>query len=283
MEEKTGEKSRIEIPSHSREEREIDILEQLCIWRKQDKEMEINEAMICQQLGIPKKMVGTALKKMVEKGYIYPYQANETIRVTSYGISKGNECQKRHHSVSQFLQYIGVSEETAEQDACRAEHFLTDETVKALCVFVNSDLKGYERVIRNSNLSDRYDPGEYEFMMQIYSMDRNRPRKFAKEHDWYTGNITLEMTTDSGWFELQYADEEQKFRKKLWYKNAGSIIDDWKEAEKGEQGERIPAEAFEYIKKSGESLIEGSLLIALTEEHENPDFWNSCQLEIEIW
>ena len=56
-----------------------------------------------------------------------------------------------------------MSKETAEQDACRAEHFLTDETIKALCVFANSDLKGYERVIRNSNLSDRYDPGKYEF------------------------------------------------------------------------------------------------------------------------
>lgn len=98
-----------------------------------------------------------------------------------------------------------------------------------------------------------------------------------------TGNITLEITTDSGWFELQYADEAQKYRKKLWYKNAGSIIDDWKEAEQGEHGERIPAEAFEYIKKSGESLIEGSLLIALTDELESPDFWNSCQLEVEIW
>lgn len=48
-------------------------------------------------------------------------------------------------------------------------------------------------------------------------------------------------------------------------------------------GERIPADAFEYIVKEGESLVEGSLLIALTEEDERPDFWSSCQLEIEIW
>ena len=280
MEEKIQGKRKIELPPYSRVEMETDILEQLCIWRRQG--VEATETKVCQHFGILKKTLTAVLKQMLEKGYIYPYQPNESIGLTPYGISEGNECLERHHSISQFLQYIGVTEETADQDACRAEHFFTDETVKALCMFVNSDIKEYERRIRNSELTDRYAPGKYVFMMQIYSMDRQRPRKFCKEHFWYTGDIILEIG-DTGWFELQYAQEDKKFRKKLWYKKAGSVTDDWKSARKGELGERIPANVFEYVVKAGESLVEGSLLIALTEQNERPDIWNSCQLEVELW
>ena len=279
MQEKAQDKSRIEMPPYSRIEMETDILEQLCVWRKQ--ETGADETKICHYFQIQKKTLTAVLKQMMEKGYIYPYQKNGEILLTPYGVSEGNECLQRHSSISQFLQYIGVTEETADQDACRAEHFFTDETVKALCTFVNSDIKGYERRIRNSELTERYAPGKYVFMMQIYSMGQSRPRKFREENFWYTGDITLEIT-DVGWFELQYATEE-KFTKKLWYKNAGDLTEDWMEAEKGEMGERIPASAFEYVVKAGETLIEGSLLIALTEPDEKPDIWNSCQLELELW
>lgn len=74
-------------------------------------------------------------------------------------------------------------------------------------------------------------------MMQIYSMGQNRPRSFREENFWYTGDITLEIS-DVGWFELQYAGEEKKFREKLWYKNAGRLTEDWIEAKKGKNGER---------------------------------------------
>lgn len=280
MEEKTKDRSRIEMSPYSKVERETDILEQLYIWRKQG--TEATEVRIGRQFDIPKKTAAALLKQMTEKGYIYPYAPNKEIILTPYGISEGNECFERHSSISQFLQYIGVTEETAEQDACRAEHFFADETVKALCTFANADIRGYERRIKNSELTDRYAKGNYVFMMQIYSMGQNRPRTFREENFWYTGDITLEIA-DSGWFELQYAKEEYKFQKKLWYKNAGKLTEDWTEAEKGRLGERIPANAFEFIVKASETLVEGSLLIALTEPGEEPDIWNSCQLEVELW
>ena len=280
MEENTQAKSRMEMPPYSKQEQEMDILKEICLGRKL--RTEVTESMLCQHFQISKSTLTAALKKMAEKGFIYSYKPNAGISLTPYGVSVGNECLARNYAICQFLQYIGVSVDTAEQDACRAEHVFTDETVKAMDVFVNSDIKEYERVIRKSDLKDRYAPGKYEFMMQIYSMDRIRPRRFSKEHFWYTGDITLEIAEES-WFELQYAEESEKFRKKLWYKSVESATDDWKEAERGKMGERIPADAFEYIVKAGESLVEGSLLIALTEEDERPDFWSSCQLEIEIW
>ena len=210
MEENTQAKSRMEMPPYSKQEQEMDILKEICLGRKL--RTEVTESMLCQHFQISKSTLTAALKKMAEKGFVYPYKPNAGISLTPYGVSVGNECLARNYAICQFLQYIGVSVDTAEQDACRAEHVFTDETVKAMDVFVNSDIKEYERVIRKSDLKDRYAPGKYEFMMQIYSMDRIRPRRFSKEHFWYTGDITLEIAEES-WFELQYAEESEKFRK----------------------------------------------------------------------
>ena len=279
MEEKNKEDNRIEISPCSKSELEADILEFLCLRSKRS--MTVTELTICQQFNMPKKTLTAILKQMLEKGYIEPYMKNEAIQLTPYGIREGNEYLYRHHSISQFLQFIGVHEETANQDACRAEHILTDETVQALCNYVNTDHQHYERKIRNSDLTDRYAPGTYEGMMQIYSMEQCRPRKFREENALYTGSIFLEITKE-GWFELEYGPEKSK--KHLWYKNTeGSEDTAWIEAKHGKLGERIPANAFEFVLKANEVLMEGHLLIAFTEDGEKPNMWNSAQLEVELW
>ena len=49
------------------------------------------------------------------------------------------------------------------------------------------------------------------------------------------------------------------------------------------KGERIPANAFEFVLKANEVLREGHLLIAFTEGNEKPNMWNSAQLEVVLW
>ena len=278
MEEKNIEDNRVELSPYSKFEQEADILEFLCLRNKQS--IPVTEVEISQHFGMGKKTLTAILKQMVEKGTIWPYEKNEVIQLTPYGIRGGNEYLYRHHSISQFLQFIGVGEETADQDACRAEHIFTDETVQALCTFVN-DNQHYERKIRNADLTDRYAAGIYEGMMQIYSMEQCRPRKFREENALYTGRIFLEITRE-GWLELEYAGT--KFPQKLWYKNADNREGmGWTEAIHGEKGERIPASAFEFVLKANEVLTEGHLLIAFTEGAGKPNMWNSAQLEIELW
>ena len=55
------------------------------------------------------------------------------------------------------------------------------------------------------------------------------------------------------------------------------------ESEHGKQGERIPVNAFEFVLKANEVLMEGHLLVAFTEGDEQPNLWNSGQLEVELW
>ena len=278
MEEKK-EDTRITLTPCSKSELEADILEYLCLQNK--KKIPVTEVNICQHFHMLKKSLTAILKQMLEKGYIDPYEKNGVIELTPYGIREGNEYLYRHYSISQFLQFIGVAEKTADQDACRAEHILTDETVQALCSYVNSDNQHYERKIRNSDLIDRYAPGTSEGMMEIYSMEQCRPRKFCEENADYTGTILLEINQE-GWFELQR--EGKAGKKTLWYKNAdGAEGVEWVKADHGKQGERIPVNAFEFVLKANEVLMEGHLLVAFTEGDEQPNLWNSGQLEVELW
>ena len=136
MEEKK-EDTRITLTPCSKSELEADILEYLCLQNK--KKIPVTEVNICQHFHMLKKSLTAILKQMLEKGYIDSYEKNGVIELTPYGIREGNEYLYRHYSISQFLQFIGVGEKTADQDACRAEHILTDETVQALCSYVNSD------------------------------------------------------------------------------------------------------------------------------------------------
>lgn len=78
-------------------------------------------------------------------------------------------------------EFIGVNETIAEQDACRIEHVMSKESVRAVCLFANYENMYYERRIRNSELTDRYLPGVYTFVMQMYSMELCHLRKLAKE------------------------------------------------------------------------------------------------------
>ncbi len=279
MEENTNDDSRVEMSPYSRVELEADILEFLCLRERQNQP--ITEVGICLQFKIAKKTLSGILKQMLDKGYLEPYRRGGDVHLTPYGIRAGNEYLYRHHSISQFLQFIGVPEQTANQDACRAEHILADETVQALCEYVNNDHQHYERKIRNTDLTERYAPGNHEGMMQIYTMEQSRPRRFSEENDLYTGTVFLEITNE-GWFELEYAGE--KFQKTMWYKSAdGSEEADWIRAEHGEKGECIPADAFEFVLKANEVLMEGHLLVAYTEDGEKPDMWSSAQMEVELW
>ena len=66
-----------------------------------------------------------------------------------------------------------------------------------------------------------------------------------------------------------------------WYKDYDKK---WKIAERGEYGEKIPANIFEFIVKPNDRVIEGNLLIAFMNEKKNePEVWECAQLEVEIW
>ncbi len=130
--------------------------------------------------------------------------------MTDYGLSVGNDYIYRHNSISQMLQFIGVNEKTADQDACRIEHIVTDESTRAICQFINYENMYYERRIRNSELTDRYEKGNYIFSnARCISPQQRCPRKLKKEYHCYSRNVILEITK-KGYFKLQKVEQSGK-------------------------------------------------------------------------
>ena len=54
---------------------------------------------------------------------------NGFIELTEEGFREANAVYERHKLLISFLKKLGVSEETAEQDACRIEHVLSEESI----------------------------------------------------------------------------------------------------------------------------------------------------------
>ena len=54
------------------------------------------------------------------------------ITLTDSGIAVAQKIYERHTLLSQMLQALGVSPETAASDACKMEHAISDETFQAI-------------------------------------------------------------------------------------------------------------------------------------------------------
>ena len=86
---------------------------------------------ICEQLKITKPSVSVMLKRLREDGYITIDNDNH-IHLTKKGLPIAEKVYDRHKFLTSLLIRIGVNEKTAEDDACRIEHDLSDETYEKI-------------------------------------------------------------------------------------------------------------------------------------------------------
>ncbi|MBP5349660.1 MAG: metal-dependent transcriptional regulator [Clostridia bacterium] len=84
-----------------------------------------------QKMGYSKPSVSRALAKLRADGYLL-VDGNGYLRLTDKGSAIAEKIYERHHVLSELLTWIGVSPETAAEDACRIEHVISDETFNAV-------------------------------------------------------------------------------------------------------------------------------------------------------
>lgn len=144
----------------SRREIEEDILEELCGVERRCGALTVEG--VSGLLGMAEREVVYYLRQMKRHGYVEFSLDEGKIWLTELGRVTGEECRYRHETFTQFLQFVGVKSETAQEDACRMEHIVSEETVRQVCNFVNYG-ETFERVLRYTDLSYRYAPGEYFF------------------------------------------------------------------------------------------------------------------------
>ena len=91
---------------------------------------------IANSMNYSKPSVSIALKKLKNDGYITVDSQNGNISLTPQGQEIALSIFERHKIVSSALIMLGVSEETAIEDACKIEHDISDETFEKLKEFL---------------------------------------------------------------------------------------------------------------------------------------------------
>jgi Mn-dependent DtxR family transcriptional regulator len=85
---------------------------------------------VAKSLGVSGAAVNKAMKILVEKGYLY--EDGKHLRLTAEGERYASEVFERHCIIRAFLKKLGVSERWAEEDACKMEHLVSEETFLAM-------------------------------------------------------------------------------------------------------------------------------------------------------
>lgn len=98
------------------------------------KQSEVHAIDIVNQLGYSKPSVSIMLKKLKDDGYLIVNEESH-IFLTTKGEEVANRIYERHTTLTDFFKLLGVNEETAEVDACKIEHDLSEETFEAIKQF----------------------------------------------------------------------------------------------------------------------------------------------------
>lgn len=86
---------------------------------------------IANEMNFSKPSVSVAMKNLRNKAYI-TIADNGYITLTESGRQRAESVFERHTILSDFLVSIGVTRETALEDACRVEHDLSEESFEAI-------------------------------------------------------------------------------------------------------------------------------------------------------
>lgn len=92
---------------------------------------------IANELGYKKSSVSIAMKNLREKEYIDVSEAG-FISLTDSGKRIADMIYERHELLSECLVKLGVSEEIANEDACKIEHVISPESFEAIKSFIKS-------------------------------------------------------------------------------------------------------------------------------------------------
>ena len=86
---------------------------------------------VCEHMGFSKPSVSRAIGLLKSGGYI-TVDKDGYISLTDEGREMAQKIYDRHSTLTAFLISLGVSEETADTDACKIEHHISDESFDAI-------------------------------------------------------------------------------------------------------------------------------------------------------
>ena len=103
-----------------------------CMLMMQKEHGYIRSIDVAHHLGVTKPSVSYATKRLRENGYIEMDQ-DGLITLTDLGMDIAANMLDRHTTLTKFLIALGIDAETAETDACKIEHDISQKTFEAIC------------------------------------------------------------------------------------------------------------------------------------------------------
>ena len=86
---------------------------------------------VAESMGYSKPSVSRAVGLLKQGGYLL-MDKDGFLTLTESGIAVAQKIFERHTVLSRMLMALGVSKETATEDACKIEHVISDETFEAI-------------------------------------------------------------------------------------------------------------------------------------------------------
>ncbi|SHK11483.1 iron (metal) dependent repressor, DtxR family [Hathewaya proteolytica DSM 3090] len=100
---------------------------------------EVRSIDIVNETGYKKSSISVAMKKLKEDNYI-EMDCNGYISLTNKGYVVASDIYNKHEYLRRFFISLGVSENTAESDACKIEHEISDETFECIKKYFKNEL-----------------------------------------------------------------------------------------------------------------------------------------------
>ena len=110
-------------------ESQEDFVEALLMLEEKGEPLETTR--VAKMLKISKPAVHQMGHSLIDRGLITRIDYGD-MALTEAGRELAREVLHRHDTLYRFLLTLGVSEEVAEEDCCRIEHVISDETFKAI-------------------------------------------------------------------------------------------------------------------------------------------------------
>ena len=92
---------------------------------------------VAEQMGFSKPSVSRAVKLLKEGEYL-TVDKDGYLHLTESGLAVAKKIYERHTVLTELLVSLGVSRETAAEDACKIEHVISDESFTAMKNHLNS-------------------------------------------------------------------------------------------------------------------------------------------------
>ena len=106
-----------------------DYLEAMYILKRQ--KGYVRNFLLCNYLNYSKASVSVVIRGLVAEGYVIKDEPGY-VELTAEGKKIAKKVYARHLLLKEFLELIGVSPETANHDACRMEHTISEESFQKI-------------------------------------------------------------------------------------------------------------------------------------------------------